>query len=92
MEKILCSITSAEADEYILLLQNIASCQTLLCIKKEQERLTATQRQEIMNNIRLIEDKKNIWWESITRKYNIPFYHNKKMQINAQHLYIYIEE
>lgn len=92
MKKILSNISTDDIDDYTLLLQNIDSYKTLLLIKRNNGSLSENVEKDILERKKECEKNLNTWWEKITLKYNIPFYLDKKMHIDAQRLQIYVNE
>lgn len=90
--KILCRITKEELDDYINLMQNTDSLKTLFRIKKQKGGLTPEIEKEIKEKTLDINQKTSAWWEKITQSYNIPYYIDRAMLVDAQRLFIYVEE
>lgn len=89
---ILCYISDSEADEYLMIIQNITTYNTLLKIKEEK----GTMQENDYNLINKMKEVKfrefNQWWQKICAKYNIPFFKDKNMYLDAQRNEIYYWE
>lgn len=89
-KKILCKITDNEVNEYLLILQNISTYDTLLFIKRENHNLT----QNDCENIFFLKKQRYKdyykWWQKITLKYTIPYFKNENMYLDPQRNEIYL--
>lgn len=87
MRKTLCIISEEDMDYGITLMSNLGSLKTLLTIIKDDETRT-----RISKEIFEFNEKINAFWNEITNKYNIPYYADRMMHLNATNNSVYIFE
>ena len=92
MKTILCYISQSEIDEYLLLLQNQETFNTLYEIKKQKNLLDDIITKDINYKLKEIEKLIIEWWEKTTHKYGIPYYVNQDMNLDVTKRAIYILE
>lgn len=86
MKKILAYITEQEKDESVYLNSICNTYTTLLSINNY-----SLDKSKISQELKEMEEKLADFWFSLTDKYNIPYYVNKKMRVDTSENYIYID-
>ena len=86
MKKVLAYITEDERDQSVSLNAIYSTYVTLLTINAYE-----LDKTKIHQEIQEVEKKRSDFWFHLTNKYNIPYYVDKKMSIDINECFVYIE-
>ena len=91
-KKLLCTLTKSEYFTISGLISNYASLQTARQILLETRQMTEVLEERYSKSIHEKAKKINLFWESITNKYKLPYYPHAYLHISVTTRQVFLTE